>query len=132
MSENETIGRMTCPICGEPMQDVRISKNGKLYMICDNNCRVNFSGKQSKQFLPKLRAGQNIKEGNIYINVIGGKTYEQIRTGTRESIGQSNRDTIIGRSDIGNTGAAAGAISTASKPAAKRGIFAGFLDDDDE
>ena len=137
MSENETIGRMSCPICGEPLQDVRISKRGKLYMICDNNCRVNFSGKQSKKWLPILRAGQAVREDKILITTLqGAKQNDEARTGNNRDFGESRGDSIIGRTNVGYTRPAAGTITpiptTASKPTAKRGILAGFLDDDDE
>lgn len=140
MAGNETIGRMTCPVCGEPLQDVRISKNGKLYMICDNNCRVNFTGKQSKQWLPLLRAGQGVSAGNITITTLTGGnngTNGTIRTNTIGNAGQSVRTAAIGRPNGQYTGTGTNTVneqrgqSAAGTGKPTRGIFADFFDDDE-
>lgn len=51
----EIVGKMACPICGEPNQDVKVNKNNKLYMYCDNGCMVRLSQKFSRQGLPALK-----------------------------------------------------------------------------
>lgn len=51
----EIVGSMTCPVCGEEHQDVKVNKNGKLYMYCDNGCMVRLSSKLSRCSLPLLK-----------------------------------------------------------------------------
>lgn len=87
MITNETIGRITCPVCGEVSQDVRINKNGYLYMICDNSCRVNFTKAQSLKWLPLLRAGQDVRTDKIYIKSLmkGIKENESKNSGADEN-----------------------------------------------
>ena len=123
---NETIGRIACPVCGEPGQDVRINKNGILYTICDNGCRVNFTKKQSKNWLPVLRAGQPVRQGNIFINAITGGNNGTTR------IEQSRRIDTIRRPDGQHTGDKHTGTTRQPEQPVKRGILAGFLSDDDE
>lgn len=67
MVNTNIIGRMTCPICGEPLQDLKVNKNGNLYCFCDNGCRVTLSGKASRSYRPRLLAGENVNAGKIGI-----------------------------------------------------------------
>lgn len=57
---NETIGRVTCAVCGEQSQDLRINKNNKLYCYCDNGCKWQLNNKNSKSALAALRGGRSI------------------------------------------------------------------------
>lgn len=63
----ENIGRCKCPVCGEPSQDLRINKNLKLYCFCDNGCKSQLSGKNSKWVLAALRAGKTVDVPNFGI-----------------------------------------------------------------
>lgn len=63
----EIVGRITCPICGENLQDLRVNRNNNLFMFCDNQCKFTMSGKASKNILPQLRAGKNVNFGRIGI-----------------------------------------------------------------
>ena len=72
MSETkEIIGRTTCPICGEPMQDVKINKNNNLYTFCDNRCKFQFNPKMSRQAIALLRQGKTAAVGKIRIVPVG-------------------------------------------------------------
>lgn len=57
---NETIGRVTCAVCGEQSQDLRINKNYNLYCYCDNGCKWQLNKKNSKSALAALRSGRSI------------------------------------------------------------------------
>lgn len=133
MSNNETIGRITCPVCGEPMQDVRINKNGILYTICDNGCRVNFTGKQSRRWLPTLRAGKPVQDNKIFINALTGRLINDDRGTINTNAGQSTGNSAIRRPDVGysNTATVAGNTTGQQPNEPKRGIFANFFDDDE-
>ncbi len=50
----EVIGRMTCPVCGEERQDLKVNKNQKLYMYCDNGCCIRLNSKQSRYIRAQL------------------------------------------------------------------------------
>lgn len=63
----EIIGRMTCPVCGEPLQDVKINKNNKLYMYCDRGCMIRLNAKQSNQALPVLRQRKTARLNRLLI-----------------------------------------------------------------
>ncbi len=56
----ETVGRMTCPVCGEEMQDLKVNKNQKLYMYCDNGCSAKLNSKQSRYIRAKLAQGKSV------------------------------------------------------------------------
>lgn len=56
----ETVGRMTCPVCGEPMQDLKVNKNNKLYCYCDNGCKSQLNSKNSRSVLATLKQGKSI------------------------------------------------------------------------
>ena len=138
MSDNPVIARMKCPICGEDAQDVKINKNGNLYIYCDNGCRVNFSGKESRKIKPVLLAGNNTSSNGIYITSLKGQKQNEtklesrrIETGSTNVLsGQTGRVEFIRRTDAGPAGVqqSGNAAAAAAKP---RGILAGFFDDDD-
>ena len=151
MTDNPIIGRMKCPVCGELEQDIKVNKNGNLYIFCDNGCRVNLSGKVSRKIKPVLLSGNNTSLNGAFITSIKGmkqnETNELKRNGTRTSgVCETRNDAeninIVERSDFTRTSARIDTVrrpdvglagvqqaATASKP---RGILAGFFDDDDE
>ena len=56
----EIVGRVTCPVCGEPSQDLKVNKNNKLYCFCDNGCKWQLNSKYSRSTLAALRAGKSV------------------------------------------------------------------------
>lgn len=68
----EIVGKMTCPICGEPNQDVKINKNNKLYMYCDNGCMSRLSSKLSRQALAAVKAGKPAQFNRLVIKPLTG------------------------------------------------------------
>lgn len=63
--KTNTIGRLTCPICSEPNQDLRVNKNGNLYMYCDNGCSIKFNPAMSRKHLAVLEQGHSIQVEKI-------------------------------------------------------------------
>ena len=61
----EIIGRITCPICGEEHQDLKVNIRDKLYMFCDNGCSIKLSSKDSRKVLASLRGNKSIKMSKI-------------------------------------------------------------------
>lgn len=57
----DIVGRFTCPVCGEPAQDLKVNKNNKLYCYCDNGCKSQFNSKNSRAALAALRSGKSVK-----------------------------------------------------------------------
>ena len=56
MITNKTLGRATCPACGELNQDVRLSdKNNKLYIYCEGGCRTWFNTARSEAYKKQLK-----------------------------------------------------------------------------
>lgn len=125
--KDNTIGRLTCPICGEPAQDFRVNKNGNLYMYCDNHCAIKFNPKMSKKYYPELMAGHSIQIEKIGVITStkekkeNGIQWKQPRTDSG-----ANRANIDRRTD----GAVAGAEQSRGKLLG--GFLSGFLADDDE
>lgn len=67
----DTVGRMTCPLCGEEMQDLRASKSNKLYIYCDNGCRVWINSKNSRYIRAQLAQGKSVTMAKLgYIRPI--------------------------------------------------------------
>ncbi len=67
----ETVGRMTCPVCGEEMQDLKVNKNQKLYMYCDNGCSAKLNSKQSRYIRAQLAQGKAVSVAKLgYIRPI--------------------------------------------------------------
>lgn len=134
MVNTNIIGRITCPICGEPLQDLKVNKNGNLYCFCDNGCRVTLSGKASRSYRPRLLAGENVNAGKIGIITTlttKGQTTNEKRIDTAARTDSSTRaasagNNIDGRTDGQNT-------RLAEPAAAKRGLLTAlFSDDGDE
>ena len=75
----ETVGRVTCPVCGEVLQDLRVNKNNKLYCYCDNGCKWQLNSKNSRSVLAVLRQGKSISIDKVgYIRSLQDKqTYYQ-------------------------------------------------------
>lgn len=138
--DREIAGRCKCPICGALSQDVRVNVNQKLYGYCDNGCSFKFNSAQSRQFLPVLRAGQNVttQTGLVIFSNKGGLNAENKEHGTdnKRPVATGNAATG-GRTDAAATG---GRIETGRReqdaPAATgrnaRALFASWLDDDDD
>lgn len=141
----EIIARTSCPICGESNQDIKINKNGNLYMYCDNRCSIRFNPKESREALELLRAGRVAKTKNMLLVPI----YTKLRTEEEQKLqknakneqktlknninevkndGQTSdyrRNTIDGRTSGEYSGAGA-----AAKPAG--GFLSWLLDDDSD
>lgn len=77
MEEKEIIGRMTCPICGEEMQDVKVNINKNLYVYCDNRCKFTLNPKMSKIATEQLRQGKSVKVKNIFIRPVTGASKKE-------------------------------------------------------
>lgn len=74
----EIVGRMTCPVCGEPMQDLKVNKNNKLYCYCDNGCKSQLNSKNSRSALAALKSGKSVAIEKIgYIRVVGDTANEK-------------------------------------------------------
>lgn len=58
---SEIIGRVTCAVCGEELQDLKVNKNNKLYCYCDNGCKWQLNSKNSRAVLAALRGGKSVK-----------------------------------------------------------------------
>lgn len=145
MVNTNIIARISCPICGEPLQDLKVNKNGNLYCFCDNGCRVTLSGKMSRAYRPRLLAGENISAGKIGIitslNTKGMRT-DETRTARNDNntgaaantcavinptaAASSAGNNIDRRTDRANTGV------EQPTTGARRGLLAALLTDDDE
>lgn len=64
---SEIIGRVTCAVCGEGAQDLKVNKNNKLYCYCDNGCKWQLNSKESRAVLAALRQGKSVKLEKIGI-----------------------------------------------------------------
>lgn len=58
---SEVIGRVTCAVCGEALQDLKVNKNNKLYCYCDCGCKWQLNSKDSRAVLAALRQGKSVK-----------------------------------------------------------------------
>jgi len=57
MSKNEVIGTCSCPLCQFPDQEIRVSTNGKPYMVCEE-CGMQLFSRQARSVkLLKERIG---------------------------------------------------------------------------
>lgn len=144
MVNTNVIARLSCPICGEPLQDLKVNKNGNLYCFCDNGCRVTLSGKMSRAYRPRLLAGENISAGKIgIITTLKGSGTNETRTARNDNntgaaantgcavsnqtaAASSAGNNIDRRTDRANTGV------EQPTTGAKRGLLAALLTDDDE
>lgn len=145
----DAVGRLTCPICGEPAQDLRVNVNHKLYVYCDNGCAVKLSGAKSKRYLPVLLAGSDVKDDKIGLIIStckGNRINEIIKqkevrnagniTGANDNNGSSTGATgSTGNNTFGRTnGKHTGSSAAAAGHDTIIGRAAAWLtaDDDDE
>lgn len=133
MANENIIGRMKCPFCGEEHQDVKVNIRGNLYMICDNGCRFNFPAKATRTMKPLLMSGHNVNQNGILITSIkGGKddTNRGIAT-NRNTTGGSD---TIRRTDGQLAGNNAGNGNTTGKQQQqpRTSFFERLLNDDDD
>lgn len=129
----EVIGLTTCPICGADGQEVRVNKNGNLYVFCDHGCRVNFSGRDSRKITASLTAGKGINMAKMTIFPQKTVIFEEKTEQKQQCIGviengKPGRNPVVGRSD-GKPAAIAG-NTTAGRGG--RGWLADLLGDDDD
>lgn len=124
--KTNTIGRLTCPICSEPNQDLRVNKNGNLYMYCDNGCSIKFNPAMSRKHLSVLEQGHSIQ-------------IEKIGVITSLKPKEKKEDELQWKQPRANTGAnidgrTNGAISgvRADNTTNTGGFLRRFLVDDDE
>lgn len=149
MADREVAGRCTCPICGEPLQDIRVNVNQKLYCYCDNGCSFKFNSAQSRKFLPELRAGRNVATSQG-ITIFSMSERKESKDNEEKQVtrniqpagrtggitgGIATRNTtggitgINGRVETGRRDSDAGRIE---QHAGKRGFIAAWLGDDDD
>lgn len=101
-------GFMTCPICHETHQELRINKNRILYMFCDNGCAVKLNRPKSKRYLPVLLSGSDVKDEQFgLISAAKGKKQDEIK--------EKGRYLAAGRTaaanDNGTTGSSTGSFA---------------------
>lgn len=110
MNEN-TVGFITCPVCHEPRQDVRVNKNRKLYIFCDNGCAVKFNNIKSKRYLPVLLGGSDVKDETLGLIISAAKgkkenenvKQKEVRNAGFEEVRAAGRS---GRIETGNSSSA--------------------------
>ena len=126
----EIIGRMACPVCGAPGQNLKVNKNGNLYVYCDKRCSTRFNAQESREITDILRQGETVRRGGLVITPAVMPV--AVKTNKREvkddGKSRESRDTADGRSDAGS---AAGTDGRAGQRPVER--FAAWLwgDDDD-
>lgn len=124
----EIIGRMTCPVCGAQHQNLKINKNGNLYMYCDNRCSARFNPKESREIIDELRQGRTVRKGNaIYVplGVPAAKVEKPVKQEVKANDGQQRGNRIDGRTN----GHSSGDAVQQQRPAER---FAAWLWGDDE
>ena len=127
----EVIGRMACPACGEPNQNLKVNKNGNLYMYCDNRCSVRLNPKESREITDELRQGRVVSWRGFDIRPAGmpvlAKTQEKKQMEVKYDDGKQRGNSVDGRADTrpadiaGHTG----------QPARPRTFVQWLWDDDD-
>ena len=133
--EREIIGLTVCPICGAPDQELKINKNGKLYMMCDHGCNPRYSGAMSRQYIQRLRAGETVRtfQNQIIRPVKGARENEETRanyaatgidTGTTGTVGRIAGNAIVGRTD--------GGVAGISRPDGRRILSKLWSDESDD
>lgn len=128
--KTNTVGRITCPICGEPSQDLRVDKNEKLYMFCDNLCAIKLNRKMSREYLPLLLAGQSVSTPHFGI-ITSTSTKMKGKEENERKFNRTGNDgaTANGRPN-GQLAASSGVQRAESRTG--RGWFAELLADDNE
>lgn len=108
MSNNNIIGRVTCPLCGEQSQDLKVNINHKLYIFCDNGCTIKLNSAKSKRYLPVLLAGQDIRDDKLGLII---STCKGIKNEVIEKTKISNAGSIAGNDNTGSTANNAGSMA---------------------
>jgi hypothetical protein len=104
---NENIaGYMTCPICREAHQELRINKNRILYMFCDNGCAVKLNRPKSKRYLPVLLSGSDVKDEQFGLIISAAKGKKQNEANRKKEI--SNAGSVTGSRTASNAGSVTG------------------------
>lgn len=124
--KTNTIGRLTCPICNEPHQDLRVNKNGNLYMYCDNGCSIKFNPAMSRKHLPLLEQGHSIQ-----IEKIGVITSLKSKERKEDELQWKQPRTNTGANTDGRTNGAISGVRT-DNTTNTGGFLRRFLVDDDE
>lgn len=75
---SEIVGRVTCAVCGEENQDLKVNKNNKLYCFCDNGCKWQLNSKHSRAALAALKQGKSVKLDKVFIRVINQVEYDDL------------------------------------------------------
>ena len=122
----EIIGRMACPVCGEPGQNLKINKNGNLYMYCDNRCSTRFNPKESREIIETLRRGESVRRGGLEIRPAGVPV--AVKTEEKQQMEVKNDREQRGNTIIRRGGARPADTARDERP---RGILASWLWDDD-
>lgn len=124
--KTNTIGRLTCPICNEPHQDLRVNKNGNLYMYCDNGCSIKFNPAMSRKHLPVLEQGHSIQ-----IEKIGVITSLKPKEKKEDELQWKQPRTNTGANIDGRTNGSISGVRT-DNTTNTGGFLRRFLVDDDE
>lgn len=124
--KTNTIGRLTCPICSEPNQDLRVNKNGNLYMYCDNGCSIKFNPAMSRKHLTVLEQGHSIQ-----IEKIGVITSLKPKEKKEDELQWKQPRTNTGANTDGRTNGAISGVRT-DNTTNTGGFLRRFLVDDDE
>lgn len=126
---NEIIGRMACPACGEPGQNLKVNKNGNLYLYCDNRCSVRLNPKESRQITDELRLGHVVSWRGFDIRPAGVpvavKTEEKQTEVKQHDDREQRGNSTDGRPD-------ARPADNAGRNEQRRGILSAWLFDDDD
>lgn len=125
----EVIGRMACPACGEPNQNLKVNKNGNLYVYCDNRCSIRLNPKESREIADELRQGHVVSWRGFDIRPAGVPVLakqEKQTTEVKENDRKQRGNTTDGRADARPSDPAGG------NEQPKRRTFAEWLWSDDD
>ncbi len=126
-AEREIIGRMACPMCGAPAQNLKVNKNGNLYMYCDNRCSVRLNPKESREITDELRLGHVVTWRGLEIRPAGVPVTvkTEVKQTTEEKNDGKRGNTVDRRTDTG-------LADTSGRSEQRRGFLAEWLWDDDD
>lgn len=122
----EVIGFMKCPVCGELNQEVRVNKNGGLYIFCDHGCSVKFNTTTGRRWKAALAGGRTVSENGVIVTPLNGKKQQILREKTENGTGNAGRIDTIRRTD----GQFAGVRATTEQPS-RNSWFTDFFTDDE-
>ncbi|GHU02568.1 hypothetical protein FACS1894186_7470 [Alphaproteobacteria bacterium] len=63
-TNNPVVAEVDCPICGEPLQALKINKNGLAYVYCRNWCKCTYNHQQTAKMLEKYGKTNLATKGN--------------------------------------------------------------------